>query len=100
MISVAEIREGRKLLGWSQMALALEAGVAQSTIINLESGKKTPLQPTLELIQRALESAGVIFVEENGEGPGVRLKKGASAKDAELHHGKSTTRNIRRATND
>jgi hypothetical protein len=22
------------------------------------------------------ESAGVIFVEENGEGPGVRLKKG------------------------
>ena len=22
-----------------------------------------------------LESAGVIFVEENGEGPGVRLKK-------------------------
>jgi hypothetical protein len=23
-----------------------------------------------------LESAGVIFVEENGEGPGVRLRKG------------------------
>jgi hypothetical protein len=23
----------------------------------------------------ALESAGVIFVEENGEGPGVRLRK-------------------------
>jgi len=25
-----------------------------------------------------LESAGVIFVEENGEGPGVRLRKGMS----------------------
>ena len=25
--------------------------------------------------RRALESAGVIFVEENGEGPGVRLRK-------------------------
>jgi hypothetical protein len=24
----------------------------------------------------ALESASVIFVEENGEGPGVRLRKG------------------------
>jgi hypothetical protein len=24
----------------------------------------------------ALEAAGVIFVEENGEGPGVRLRKG------------------------
>jgi len=27
-------------------------------------------------IRAALESAGVIFVEENGEGPGVRLRKG------------------------
>jgi hypothetical protein len=27
-------------------------------------------------VRAALESAGVIFVEENGEGPGVRLKKG------------------------
>jgi hypothetical protein len=28
-------------------------------------------------MMRPLESAGVIFVEENGEGPGVRLRKGA-----------------------
>jgi hypothetical protein len=27
-------------------------------------------------MRRALESAGVIFVDENGEGPGVRLRKG------------------------
>jgi hypothetical protein len=27
----------------------------------------------------ALESAGVIFVEENGEGPGVRLRKAPQA---------------------
>ncbi len=26
-------------------------------------------------IRRALEAAGVIFVPENGESPGVRLKK-------------------------
>jgi hypothetical protein len=26
-------------------------------------------------IRAALESAGVIFVDENGEGPGVRLRK-------------------------
>jgi hypothetical protein len=26
-------------------------------------------------VRAALESAGVIFVEENGEGPGVRLRK-------------------------
>jgi len=27
-------------------------------------------------VRAALEAAGVIFVEENGEGPGVRLRKG------------------------
>jgi hypothetical protein len=27
-------------------------------------------------VRAALESAGVIFVNENGEGPGVRLRKG------------------------
>jgi hypothetical protein len=26
-------------------------------------------------LQAALEAAGVIFIEENGEGPGVRLRK-------------------------
>jgi hypothetical protein len=30
---------------------------------------------TLVSIRAALESAVVIFVEENGEGPGVRLRK-------------------------
>ena len=29
----------------------------------------------LAAIKSALESAGVIFVDENGEGPGVRLRK-------------------------
>ena len=30
-----------------------------------------------DAIQRALEAAGVVFVEENGHGPGVRLRKAA-----------------------
>jgi predicted transcriptional regulator len=28
-----------------------------------------------ETVQHALEAAGIIFVEENGKGPGVRLRK-------------------------
>jgi hypothetical protein len=31
-----------------------------------------------DALRRALEAAGVIFVDENGEGPGVRLKKKSS----------------------
>ena len=41
----------------------------------LSSGKREPYSSTLHAIRAALESAGVIFVEENGEGPGVRLRK-------------------------
>ncbi|MGO9774864.1 MAG: hypothetical protein ACLPSW_35950 [Roseiarcus sp.] len=48
------------------------------TIRNFEGGKSSPINSTLEVLRRALESAGVIFVEENGEGPGVRLRKGRS----------------------
>lgn len=40
----------------------------------LEAGEE--LKPrTLKAVQCALEEAGVIFVAENGEGPGVRLRK-------------------------
>lgn len=49
--------------------------MAKATLANFELGKRTPYERTLADIERALEAAGVIFVEENGEGPGVRLKK-------------------------
>lgn len=54
--------------------LADLAKVSPTTITRLEGGEE--LKPrTVEAIQRALEEAGVIFVDENGEGPGVRLRK-------------------------
>lgn len=61
-------------LGMSVRDLADRAQVSTNTISRLEAGEE--LKPrTVEAIQRALEEAGVIFVAENGEGPGVRLKK-------------------------
>jgi hypothetical protein len=38
-------------------------------------GSAAGMANNVEAVRRALESAGVIFVEENGEGPGVRLRK-------------------------
>ena len=64
--------------------------------LGLEVAGYQPAEAKLERIRLAFEQAGVIFAEENGEEPGVRLKKGVSAKDAEPHHGKSTARDIRR----
>jgi hypothetical protein len=49
--------------------------VGEATVRRFEQGRAVPIPATLAAIQRALEAAGVIFVEENGEGPGVRLRK-------------------------
>ncbi len=77
-------RAARALLGWTQEQLeaateAAGAKVVKKTIADFESGKRSPYARTLSDIRRVLEGAGVIFIEENGEGPGVRLRKDASA---------------------
>lgn len=73
-MNAAQCRMARAALQLGVRELAEMAKVAASTIARLEAGEE--LKPrTLEAVQRALEDAGVIFVEENGEGPGVRLKK-------------------------
>jgi len=65
----------RAALDWSTQKLAQEANVGVNTVNRFETGQDARLS-SVEKMQRALESAGVIFVAENGEGPGVRLRKG------------------------
>ena len=74
-LSPAQCRAARALIGWSQDQLADASKVAKATIANFELGKRAPYDRTLNDLQAALEAAGVIFVDENGEGPGVRLRK-------------------------
>ncbi len=76
-ITMGQLRAARGLIGWSQQQLADAANVGRATITDFESGKREPYSRTVERLQRTLESAGVIFVAENGEGPGVRLRKAA-----------------------
>lgn len=77
MISVRQIKAARALLAWSQEDLAAGSGVSYPTIARLETsdGELGGRSDTAAKIISALESAGVIFVAENGEGPGVRLRK-------------------------
>jgi transcriptional regulator with XRE-family HTH domain len=72
-----QVKAARGLLGWSQPDLAAQVYMSESAIRLFESGVQAALPLDLDLIRYALEAAGVIFVEENGEGPGVRLRKGA-----------------------
>jgi transcriptional regulator with XRE-family HTH domain len=71
----AQSRAARGLIEWSQSDLASRANLGLSTVRNFEKGRRIPTINNLAAIQQALESAGIIFIPENGEGPGVRLRK-------------------------
>ncbi len=75
MITPAQCRAARALVDWSQQQLADAARVGNATIRNFESGKSAAQNATLDVLQRALEAAGVEFIAENGGGPGVRLRR-------------------------
>ena len=63
----------RAALGWSVRELASRAGLAANTVSRYENGTDA-YGETLTKIQRALEDAGIIFIDADEEGPGVRLK--------------------------
>lgn len=74
MITPTQCKMARAGLGLGVRELAFLASVSTNTIARLERGEE--LNPrTLSAIQDALETAGVIFIDENGGGPGVRLRK-------------------------
>jgi predicted transcriptional regulator len=75
MITPAQCRAARGLLGWTQKDLAEKARVGIVTVHQLEAELTEPRHSTLDVIRRAFEGAGVVFIDENGGGAGLRLKK-------------------------
>jgi len=77
LLSSAQIRAARALLKWSAADLARQSSLGVNTVRRAEVAlNKTSLTAANEIaIRRALELAGVEFIEENGGGPGVRLRK-------------------------
>ncbi|WFU84384.1 helix-turn-helix transcriptional regulator [Bradyrhizobium sp. CIAT3101] len=71
----SQCRAARALIRLSQAQLAKSARVGLSTVIDFEGESREPRGDNLEKMRAALEKAGVLFIEENGEGAGVRLKK-------------------------
>jgi transcriptional regulator with XRE-family HTH domain len=71
-----QCRMARAALGLGVRELAAAAKVASDTIVRFERGDELKAR-TVEAIRDALESAGVEFIDENGGGPGVRLRKSA-----------------------
>jgi hypothetical protein len=54
--------------------LSDQSGIHRNTITNFETGRSGGDPETLSKLRRALEAAGVTFI--NGEEPGVKLRRG------------------------
>ena len=74
MVTREQVRMARAALGWSVKELSERVGVSANTVSRYENGSDA-LGGTLRKIRRVFEDAGIIFIDENGGGPGVRLKK-------------------------
>jgi transcriptional regulator with XRE-family HTH domain len=74
-VTSAQVRMARAALNWTVRDLAEAAHLHRNTISNIETGKYAGDEATLNAIAAVLKRAGVEFIEENGGGPGVRLRK-------------------------
>lgn len=71
----AQLRMARAALNWTVRDLAEATGLHRNTITNIEVGRYAGDQKSLEKIEAVLRKAGIEFINENGGGPGVRLRK-------------------------
>lgn len=58
------LREGRILLGVTQVELAAKVGVPQSAIVNYEAGKR---KPSIEVLERWADELGYEVVQSGVE---------------------------------
>ena len=77
-----QCRGGRALLDMTQPELASAAELGLSTIVDFERARRPVSKNAVQAIRSALENAGIEFIDENGGGPGVRLRKRQRSKQA------------------
>lgn len=76
-LTSGQIRAARALLRWSaeDLARASTVGVATIRRAELADAETSMNAPNDKAIRQALEAAGIVFINENGGGVGVRLKR-------------------------
>jgi hypothetical protein len=81
-LTSAQMRAARALIRWSAEVLARETALSVTTIrrAELTDGETSMTKANDLAIRRALEAAGVEFIDDNGGGPGVRLRERSRAK--------------------
>jgi ribosome-binding protein aMBF1 (putative translation factor) len=78
LMSAAQCRSARALLGWSVAKLASAASVGESAIDDFETERRAPVPAVARRIRRAFEPVGVLFLRDDD----VALHQGHRSKSA------------------
>ncbi len=74
--SPTQIRAARAMLDWSLVDLAKAASVSVSAVLRAEGrNSERVTEGTWGAMRVAMETAGVRFLEDDGNGAGVRLQR-------------------------
>jgi transcriptional regulator with XRE-family HTH domain len=74
-ITPGQCKAARALLELTQGELADAATLGLSTIVDFEKQRRQVSVVAIRAIRQALAARGIEFIDENGGGPGVRLRK-------------------------
>jgi predicted transcriptional regulator len=76
MLKPRQLVAARALIGWTRERLAKASGVPAVSIGEFERGETDPRLSTVGKLRRAMEKAGVDFIDATADsGPGVKLRK-------------------------
>jgi transcriptional regulator with XRE-family HTH domain len=70
-----QLKLARTALGLTVREAAELAQVSHETIVGIEAARASIKEKTIEKVRTSLEKAGVEFIDEDGGGSGVRLRK-------------------------
>jgi transcriptional regulator with XRE-family HTH domain len=73
-VKASQVRMARAAVRWSLETAAAKAGLHRNTLYSLENGRTLGDERTLTMIRKALEAEGIEFLDDNGNGSGVRYK--------------------------
>jgi hypothetical protein len=99
LLTSEQLRAARAILRFEQRDLSDASKVSLATIKRLEviPGLLTANRPTIAALKLALELAGVEFINENGGGPGVRLRNRMTGAQPETTNSGSPSPRARRS---
>jgi ribosome-binding protein aMBF1 (putative translation factor) len=81
VMSPEQSRAARGWLGWSQTELAMRASVSLSTIRDFETRARIPIANNIAAMRRAIETAGIELIDEDGRAVGIKCRVTPTADD-------------------